>query len=113
MDGGRKLLRQPEHDAGRIGQATGQHQVTDDHAAACDAVLVQEQLRADLMRAVPGEDSDLPRLGIVTPPAMVPSIVLAHRLYGDTDREADLVTRNRIPRPGFIRGGEPLEVLGA
>lgn len=69
------------------------------------------QLRADLVRAVPGEASDLPRLVNVTPPATVPSLVLAHRLYGDLSREADLVTRNRVERPGFIPGGVQLEVL--
>lgn len=69
------------------------------------------QLRADLVRAVPGEASDLPRLVRHTPPATVPSLVLAHRLYGDLSREADLVVRNRVERPGFVAGGVALEVL--
>lgn len=70
-----------------------------------------QQLRADLVRAVPGEDSGLARLVDYTPPAMVPSLVLAYRLYGDVEMEQDVVDRNRIPSPGFIRAGEPLEVL--
>jgi prophage DNA circulation protein len=69
------------------------------------------QLRADLVRAVPGEARDLPRLVRHTPAFTVPSLVLAHRLYGDVAREGDLVTRNRIVRPGFILGGRELEVL--
>ncbi len=72
-----------------------------------------EQLRADLARAVPGEDSDLPRLMRYTPAYTVPSLVLAHRLYGDLSREGDLVTRNAVSRPGFVRGGSELEVLSA
>jgi prophage DNA circulation protein len=69
------------------------------------------QLRADLVRAVPGEASDLPRLVTYTPPATVPSLVLAQQLYGDVSLEADLVTRNRVERPGFVAGGVALEVL--
>jgi hypothetical protein len=69
------------------------------------------QLRADLVQAVPGVESDLPRILRYTPPSTVPSLVLAHRLYGDLSREADLVTRNAIPRPGFILGGVELQVL--
>lgn len=70
------------------------------------------ELRAALVRAVPGEASDLPRLLRVTPPFTVPSLVLAHRLYGNLDREGDLVARNRLPRPGFVPGGQEIEVLG-
>ena len=76
-----------------------------------DSFAALEQLQADLVRAVPGEASDLPRLLRYTPPATVPSLVLAHRLYGDIALEADLVARNRLARPGFILGGAALEVL--
>jgi prophage DNA circulation protein len=70
-----------------------------------------EQLRADLASTLPGEASDLPRLARYTPPVTVPSLVLAHRLYGDLSREPDLVARNRIQNPCFIVGGTELEVL--
>jgi prophage DNA circulation protein len=76
-----------------------------------DTFAALAQMRADLVRAVPGEDRDLPRLVRYAPPATVPSLVLAHRLYGDVAREADIVTRNRVERPGFIRGGLELQVL--
>lgn len=69
------------------------------------------QLRADLVRAVPGEAADLPRLVRYTPSHTLPSLVLAHRLYGDLALEADLVTRNAVVRPGFVVGGAELEVL--
>jgi len=80
--------------------------------AADDATFASlQQLRADLVRAVPGEASDLPRLVRYTPPVTVPSLVLAQQLYGDVSREADLVARNRVERPGFVPGGTALEVL--
>jgi prophage DNA circulation protein len=81
-------------------------------AAATDssfAALVD--LRATLVRSVPGEDHALPRLLSHTPAYTVPSLVLAYRLYGDTASEADIIARNRIRHPGFIAGGEPLEIL--
>jgi prophage DNA circulation protein len=80
-------------------------------AADDDTFAALAQLRADLVRSVPGEERDLPRLVRHTPEYTVPSLVLAHRLYGSLERESDLVTRNRIPRPGFILGGVGLEVL--
>jgi len=70
-------------------------------------------LRVGLVRAVPGEDSDLPEIVRHTPPATTPSLVLAHQLYGDLDREEDLVRRNHVKNPGFIPGGAELEVLSS
>jgi hypothetical protein len=69
------------------------------------------QLRADLVRAVPGESRDLPRMVRYTPPYTVPSLVLAHRLYGGISLESDIVTRNGVARPGFVPGGVQMEVL--
>jgi prophage DNA circulation protein len=68
-------------------------------------------LRADVAQAVPPPGAGLPRLSSYTPPATVPSLVLAHRLYGDALAEADVVRRNRPMRPGFLTGGVELEVL--
>ena len=71
------------------------------------------QLRADLVRAVPGDDSELAHLVTYTPPGTVPSLVLSHRLYGHLDAEADLIARNRLKHPGFILGSRALEVLSS
>ena len=79
--------------------------------AGDDVFTALEQLRADLVRAVPGEESDLPHLMRYTPAYQVPSLVLCHRLYGDLARESDLLARNKIARPGFVAGGTELEVL--
>ena len=55
----------------------------------------------------------LPRVIRYTPPATLPALVLAHRFYGDAERAADIVSRNRISHPGFVPGGRALEVLSA
>lgn len=68
-------------------------------------------LRIAVAAAVPGVDSSLPRLQLHTPPLTVPSLVLAHRLYGDVDDESAVVTRNKVRHPAFVPGGRELEVL--
>lgn len=78
---------------------------------ADDVYPALQGLRASLTRAVPGEDGDLPHLVTVTPHDTVPSLVLAHRLYGNVTLEGDLVARNRIANPSFVTGGVALEVL--
>ncbi|MBI3453373.1 MAG: hypothetical protein HY057_11225, partial [Rhodospirillales bacterium] len=45
------------------------------------------------------------RLSPVVPydtPRSMPSLTLAHRLYGDANRSADLERRNRPPHPAFM-----------
>lgn len=61
---------------------------------------------------------DLSRIERYTPGETLPALVIAQRLYGVgtgidglLKREADLVTRNGIAHPGFVRGGVALEVL--
>lgn len=87
------------------------HQVETASAESFPAIL---QLRADLTRAVPPPGADLPHLMKVTPPQTTPSLALAYQLYGTTALdvlERDLVRRNHIAHPGFLRGGVTLEVL--
>jgi len=81
--------------------------------AGDDAYPVLMQLRADLVKAVPSPDGDLPRLITYTPPLTVPSLVLAYDLYGDVSQEADLLSRNSVKNPGFVPGGRAVEVLSS
>lgn len=74
-----------------------------------DSFPALADLRGALVEALPGPDTDLPRIQRYTPIAVVPSLVLAHTLYGDLDREEDLIQRNRVRHPAFIRGD--LEIL--
>lgn len=85
----------------------------DAHAEATsdDTFPALQGLQAAIVSAVPGEGRDLPHLRTYVAPATVPSLVLAYRLYGSLDREADLIARNRVADPGRIPGGVALEVL--
>lgn len=68
-------------------------------------------LRVSLVRLVPPEGEQLPRVSSFTPPASMPAILAAWRLYADPTRDAEIVARNRVPNPNFLQAGRPLEVL--
>lgn len=53
----------------------------------------------------------LPELTGYTPATTLPALVIAHRLYGDATRADEITDRNRIRHPGFVPGGETLEVV--
>jgi prophage DNA circulation protein len=55
--------------------------------------------------------ANLAPLATYTPHSTMPALLIAHKLYGDARRAQDLVTRNRLTHPGFVVGGQPLEVL--
>mgnify|MGYP000874993971 CR=1 FL=1 len=71
------------------------------------------QIQADVVTAMEQKAGALPEVGSrLVPPGVTPALVLAYRLYQDPDRESDLLARNRrIFHPGFLPGGESLEVL--
>lgn len=60
-------------------------------------------LRSQVMRAVPGS-AVFARVITVTRKQAIPSLLLAHQLYGSVDREADVIARNGIRHPGFVVG---------
>lgn len=68
-------------------------------------------LRTAVVQAVPDPEQDLPRLATFSPRQTLPSLVVAYQLYGDASRAEDIVTRNDPRRPGFLIGGQQLEVL--
>jgi prophage DNA circulation protein len=86
-------------------------------SASDDTFPFFSQLASDLVKALPGDG--LPRLLAYTPPGTVPSLVLAAKIYTAHPStfetfeaaETDIVVRNRVPHPGFVRGGQPLTVL--
>lgn len=67
-------------------------------------------LRAAVVRDMTERAIDLPRLRTVTLPETLPAVVVAHRLLGDATRADEIVSRNRLPHPGFVPGGQPLEI---
>lgn len=71
--------------------------------AGDDAYPTIVQLRADLVRAVPG-DASLARVLTIERRMSTPSILLSYQLYGSTAQELDLVARNRVRYPGLMAG---------
>lgn len=67
-------------------------------------------LRVAVWRDMSERSRDAARLRTVTPPAVVPAVVLAYDLYETADRDAEIVARNRVPHPGFMPAA-PLQVL--
>jgi len=70
----------------------------------------------DGLRAAVNDDltlrgGQLPRITYYTPLTTLPALVIAHRLYGDASRADEIVARNNIRHPGFVPGGQALEVL--
>ncbi len=61
------------------------------------------QLRADVVRAVPG-DATFARVISISRPVALPSLLVAYQLYGSVELEADVVARNGARHPGFLAG---------
>ncbi len=70
-------------------------------------------LRAAVVADIGSRGADLARVVRVTLPATLPALVVAHRIYGNAARDAEIVARNRVRHPGFVPGGQQMEVLTA
>lgn len=77
-----------------------------------------QDLRARLVEDIRSRAVDLSRIARYTPPATLPAVVVAYRLYGARtgvagllQRADDIVARNGLAHPGFVAGGVELEVL--
>ena len=62
---------------------------------------------------IPPSDQRLPRLITLELRQATPSLLLAYQLYDDADRDQELADRAPAPRPGFVPGGVPIEVLSS
>lgn len=67
-------------------------------------------LRAAAVQDLRRRGTALPELTRYTPNARLPALVLAHRLYGDARRDADIIRRNNVRHPGSVPA-DTLEVL--
>lgn len=76
-----------------------------------DSYTAINGLRAEVVKGVPKSGERLPQLLAYRPPMTMPSLVVAHHLYGDASRESEIAARNKPRHPGFLTGGRPLEVL--
>lgn len=70
-----------------------------------------QQVRVDLIADLGNRGAGLPAVTRVVPQRTLPALVQAYRIYGDSRREAELVSRNRIEHPGFVPAHEPLEIV--
>ncbi|WP_419657672.1 DNA circularization protein, N-terminus [Desulfosarcina variabilis str. Montpellier] len=68
-------------------------------------------LRAAMVTDFTARGADLARVDTYTPAATLPALVIAQTIYGDATEADAIVTRNNIAHPGFVPGGESLEVL--
>ena len=70
-------------------------------------------LRVALVRDLTARSINAPRVSYATLPATLPALVAAYRIHGDARRADELVARNagRVRHPGFVPGGESLEVV--
>ena len=68
-------------------------------------------LLVSLTADVRNRGTDLARIRVIQLVTTTPALVLAQQLYNDPDRDAELVSRNRIPHPGFVPAGVELETL--
>ena len=81
--------------------AEGLSQITYEAVAALKAATVEHLI---------AQQAQLPQVVIVTPTTVMPAIVLAFELLGDSERGRELALRNRVRHPGFVPA-EPLEVV--
>ncbi len=79
--------------------------------AGDESYVALMDLRAAMVADITKRGANLARVRKITPGATIPALVLAHRLYGDATQAENIVARNRIAHPGFVPGGEELEVL--
>lgn len=83
-------------------------------AADDETYVALADLRVAMRRNLDTRGAGLPDLAAHTPADTLPALAIAHRLYGDAAREAELVARNgEVRHPGFVPGGRALEVLAA
>lgn len=69
-------------------------------------------LRVAVIRDLTARGASLARVTSYRPTATLPALVLAHELYGDASQATAIIDRNPVIRhPGFVTGGQALEVL--
>ncbi len=81
--------------------------------ASDDVYLALVDLRTAVIKDLTSRAAKSPQLSSFTPKTTLPALVLAHRIYGDANRDVEIIARNHISHSGFVSGGSPLEVIRA
>ncbi|MDR9749843.1 DNA circularization N-terminal domain-containing protein [Pseudomonas sp. SZMC_28357] len=85
---------------------------TESEATASDEMYVAlTDLRTAVVQAVPSPEQDLAMIVTYIPRETLPSLLVAYKIYGDAARAVDISKRNSPRHPGFLMGGQELEVL--
>lgn len=85
---------------------------TESEATPIDEVYVTlSHLRTSVVQAVPNPEQDLARIVQYVPRETLPSLLVAYQIYGDAGRADEIAARNNPRHPGFLMGGNQLEVL--
>jgi len=79
-------------------------------ATSDDVYQALMQARAALWQDLTERSRGSARLLTITPPAVLPALVIAYDRHEDASRDAELVARNKIRNPGFVPA-LPLKVL--
>lgn len=96
--------------------------VQDTLVESFDNVLATEDLDPEILESMLAlkaatiehftqQQQQLPDLATYQVQQTMPALVIAHELYGDATRVAEVIARNRIRHPAFVPGGTTLEVL--
>lgn len=75
-----------------------------DYAALADAL-------AEAVQDLDTRAARLPTRRLLELDQTTPALVLAYRLHGDAARDAEIIARNAVRRPGFVPGGTRVEYL--
>lgn len=67
-----------------------------------------KDLQAALIRAVPRTGTS--ELITIVPAKTIPAIVIAYSQFEDLEKEDEIVEQNAIEHPGFVPGGDPIQV---
>ena len=67
-------------------------------------------LKASIVDALPAQGTS--DVVTFTPKVTTPALVLAYNLFEDLDKESDIINENNIRHPGFVPGGDEIEVSG-
>ena len=70
-----------------------------------------QDLGSSLVKNVPDIDNDLPNVVDFDVDNTTNTVVLAYELFKNPEKENDIIKRNNIKHPGFVVGGQTLEVL--
>ncbi|MDO8776613.1 MAG: DNA circularization N-terminal domain-containing protein [Burkholderiaceae bacterium] len=82
-----------------VGQIDIELEAYDPPAAVASSLT---QMRAAVVRDVAARAEFLMERSTYTPKAVLPALVLAHRIYQDSTRAEELVTRNGVRNPAFM-----------